>query len=183
MKIYELRPAVERFRWLTLEREEDFDFLHDFDGSPLAQSWTPLAARWIEEDSNIAKPTSDFPTLGATPVFSARAVDALLDPLVENGQLLPLEGNGAGFFVYNVTRVIDALSEGACELERFRDGRVMRIERHEFHPEPLLGAAVFKVPQVRIPVFVTERFAHRVADAELSGFRWTMLWSGSSRRA
>jgi hypothetical protein len=168
--IYQLRPDVDRFRWLTLVEEQEFNLLHDLPDGPTTGSWRPLAAEWIADDLNSGKPTSDFPTLGSTPVFSQRAVDALIDVLVPHGELLPLRVPDGSFYIYNATHVIDALDEERSELVRFSSGRVMHVASYAFKTDVVQGEAIFKVPQLRGTVFVSNGFSQRIREADLSGF-------------
>jgi hypothetical protein len=168
--IFELRPDVERFQWLTLVDEQEFNLLHDLPDGPVADSWRPLVAEWIEDDLNTGKPRSDYPTLGSTPVFSQRAVDALIDVLVPHGELLPLRIADGSFYIYNVTHVIDALDEEQSELIRFSSGGVMRVVSYAFKREVIHGEIIFRVPQLRATVFVSDGFSRRIREADLSGF-------------
>lgn len=176
MQIFEMRPDVERYRWLTLARESDFNVLSDLIGTSAGSNWVPLAAEWIEDELNAGKPKSDFPTLGTTPVFSQRAVDALLDLLIESGELLPLRIAGGAHYVYNTTRVLDPLDEERSTLVRFPDGNVMRIENYEFREELVRPFPVFRIPQSRAKVFVTDLFVERVTSARLTGFDFRPIW-------
>jgi len=171
--VFSLRAEPERFLWLNLVNEADFSVLHDFNGVPVVRGWTPLRAEPIREKAkDWSKSLSDFPVLGSTPCFSQRAVDALLDVLVPNGELLPLECSEGRFFVYNVTTMRDVLDEDRSELVRFKDGRVMHIRSWAFR-DGAGNAAVFKVPQSRVVVLVTSAFADRVAASGLTGFQLT----------
>jgi RHS repeat-associated protein len=175
MRVFELRPDVEGFRWLDLVNSGEYNILSELNDQPAGSAWKPLAAEWIEDDLNAGKPKSDFPTLGTTPVFSQRAVDALLDLLVENGELLPIRVEDGTYFVYNVTRKVHALDEDRSELVRFSTGGVMRIARYEFYPDKVEALTIFKIPQSRAKVFVTEPFVERVYDARLTGFEFTQV--------
>jgi hypothetical protein len=177
MTIYQLGVDL-KFKSLTLVNEADFDVLNALRESPAGAAWVPLDAEWIEEGRERALPKGDFPLLGTTPTFSRRAVDALLDVLVENGELLPVKVADEEYVVYNVTRRIDALDEERSKLVRFSDGGIMRVERYAFHREKLNQAIIFRVPQLRVPVFVTEAFVARVRDAGLTGFQFTEVWQG-----
>lgn len=178
MRIYQLHPDVESYRWLSLVDESEFGILSDLNDRSAGASWRPLAVEWIEDELNDGKPDSDFPTLGTTPVMTQRAVDSLLDLLVENGELLPLELGSTRYYAYNVTRNVDALDEGRSEIVRFSSGRVMRVSRYEFYPDRIRDLSIFKLPQLRSDVFATSVFYKRVRDAGLSGFQFTEIWSG-----
>jgi hypothetical protein len=180
MRVFELRPDVERYRWLTLVRESDFNVLSDLDGSPIATKWIPLPAEWIDDDLNAGKPQSDFPTLGTTPVFSGRAIDALVDLLVEHGELLPLAVVNGRYFVFNATRTVDALDEERSSIVRFSTGRIMRVEKYAFSEHVPL-CPIFRIPQLRAKVFVTDPFVERATDSALTGFDFTLVWDRSER--
>ncbi|HEX2207713.1 MAG TPA: DUF1629 domain-containing protein [Longimicrobium sp.] len=177
MRIFELRPDVEGYRWLTLVRESDFNVLSDLDGSPVSTDWVALTAEWIDDDLNAGKPKSDFPTLGATPVFSQRAVDELFDVLVENGELLPLSVDDGTYYVYNTTRIIDALDEERSSVVRFSTGEVMRIAKYVFRDDAAF-LPIFRLPQSRVKVFVTGPFVDRVKASALTGFDFRLVWDG-----
>jgi hypothetical protein len=182
MRVFGLRPDVERFRWLDLVNSPEFNILSELNDQPAGSAWKVLSAEWIEDDLNAGKPKSDFPTLGTTPVFSQRAVDELLDLLVENGELLPLAVEDGSYFVYNVTREVDALDEDRSELVRFSTGGVMRIARYEFDPDQVEGLTIFKIPQSRAKIFVTDAFVGRVRAARLTGFDFSQIWMRGAAR-
>jgi hypothetical protein len=177
MRILKLKPDVDRYRWLALVDDADARILSDLHEGPVGAAWKPVRVEWIEEDTQSGKPKSDFPTLGTTPVFSERAVDALLDLLVENGEILPLDVEGERYFAYNVTRTLDALDQDRSVIVRYPTGRILDISRYEFLPDKLDGSALFRLPQFRGRAFVTDAFAARIRDFELTGFELVNVWS------
>src|SRR5207248_1378382 len=113
-------------------------------------------------------------------VFSERAVQVLGDFLTANGELLPVICNKVECFAYNVLTVIpDALDEERCELKRFRWGDVMWIYHHEFRPDRIQGATIFKIPQSKVRVYVTDAFLKRAEEAGLTRFGVERLWTDS----
>jgi hypothetical protein len=111
-------------------------------------------------------------------VFSLKAVNALADFLKPNGEPLPIICDEERYFVYNVTRIIDALDEENCELKLFDSGRIMDILRFSFFPEKIGDTTVFKVLQcILTDVFVTEPFVKKVEEAKLKGFKFRLVWS------
>ncbi len=183
MRIYELQPDGERYRSLTLVEELGFNLLADLTEPGSGRAWTPLTAEWIYDDLNAGLAKSDFPTLGSTPVFSARAVDELVDLLVENGELLPLSLSDGAYFVYRTVRLLDALDEDRSELVRFSSsGRVMRVVKYAFH-ENVSFPPVFQIPQLRVTVFVSENFVQRVMESGLTGFAFKPVWDSEHPHA
>lgn len=178
MRVFELRPDVESYRLLDVLNDADMRVLSNLHDGPVGAAWQPLRVEWIEDKLNAGKPTSDFPTLGTIPAFSERAVDALLDLLIENGEILPLDSPVEKYFAYNATRRLDALDEERSSLVRFDTGRIMDVRAYEFFPEKVGTTAIFRLRQLRGRTFVTDAFANRIEDAGLTGFDLQQVWSG-----
>jgi hypothetical protein len=178
MNVYRLQAEREGFRWLTLAQEPDLGLVAVMQGRPAAAYWTTPAVASLELNfDGRTLPLPDFPVF-TSPVFSRRAVDTLLDLLIENGEILPLYCEEGEFFAFNITRELNALDEPASELKRFgRNGRgkVKRIVRHAFVPERLT-AAIFRIPQKPLRVYVTQGFMDRVESAGLTGFDFSHVW-------
>jgi hypothetical protein len=101
--------------------------------------------------------------------------------LIESGELLPLRIAEGAHYVYNTTRVLDALDEERSTLVRFPDGNVMRIENYEFREELVRPFPIFRIPQSRAKVFVTDVFVERVTSARLTGFDFCPIWPRQER--
>src|SRR5688500_6808586 len=104
-----------------MAQEPDLGLLAVLQALPAAAQWTTHTVATPQLDlEGRTLPLPDFPVFTTSAAFSQRAVDVLLDLLIENGQILPLECDEGDFYVYNVTRGLDdALDEGASELKRF----------------------------------------------------------------
>jgi hypothetical protein len=152
--------------------------MHRFNGLPLKPSWKDVTIGWDPDMRR--KPKGDCPSLFThIPVFTPRAVDALSDLLEGNGELLPITIDLEEYFLFNVTRVIDALDESGSEIVRFDDSsKILDIDVHCFCPEKIDKATIFKIPQIpTMDVFVTEVFVERVKSGRLKGFEFPLLWS------
>jgi hypothetical protein len=182
MRVFELGRDVDHYRWLATVHENDIQALPSAGDRGVGASWKPIEVEFIDDDLNARLPEGDFPTLGITPTVSQRAVDVLLDLLVENGELLPLLSKEGSYYAYHVTRVVDAFDEAESELKRFSDGAIMRVTRYAFRPERLAGMSIFRVPQLS-QVFVTEIFVERVIKAKLTGFEFVEVWKGPGATA
>ncbi len=67
--------------------------------------------------------------------MSLRAAEVLQPILEGNGELLPLDCEEGDYFIFNVTRVVDALDESDSDLVKFPDGkRIMEVKRFVFFP-------------------------------------------------
>lgn len=159
---------------------EDFDrFITLIDGEPRAKTWKPIAVEIVHEDEGRALLESDSPFLGPHAlIFRKKAVEAMGPLLRRNGELLPLACDEAELFVFNPTRVLDALDESASDIVRFDDGSIMTIERHVFRPDAIQGVVdAFKVPRLRAsPTYVLESFVDAWQAAGLTGLTFRQLW-------
>jgi hypothetical protein len=178
MTIYLLRPDSDHFQWLTMANERDFAFEVEIKGELLGTKWKPVCVIPLVEEGMPTDDLGDYPTLGITPTFSCRATDALRPLLERAGELLPLISDAGEFYVYNVTKVVDALDETQSVFTRFQStGRVMKIDRYVFKPDMLSGLTIFKVPQApKGRPLVTQLFVDAVTRAGLSGFDFEHLW-------
>lgn len=177
MNIYVLDADVNNYRGIYYTDEDDIvDFNLRFNGVSLKEHWTDQD-RFRFVPRNL--PKGDSPGLSThIPVFGTRTVKALADMLQGNGELLPISCGGEEYYLFNVTRIVDALDEENCDLERFDDGRILDIDDYSFFQEKLIGMYIFKIPQLVLSdVFVTDPFVERVSEAKLKGFEFRLVWS------
>lgn len=182
MTIFRLRADVVKHRMLAMVRYADNDHTELFKrGESLVSIWRPLAIETITEGDGRFKETPDFGNLGAMPVFSGRAV-AVLRPLLEGaGELLPLSSHEGDFYAFNATRVVDALDLQRSELERYSStGRVRDVLKYEFVRAKLPQSAIFKIPQIRSYLFVSDEFVATASAADLGGFAFIPVWQDHS---
>lgn len=176
MNVYIFDADVNNYRGLYLNAEGVMDFMRRFNGKPIKRSWTTeQRLKFVPRFG----PKGDCPNLGShVPVFNSEAVKVLADLLKSNGELLPAICDKEKYFLFNVTRILDALDEDNCELDRFDDGRVMDIDRYSFFEKKLTGAVIFKIPQRLLSlIYVTDPFVNRVKTAGLLGFKFRLIWT------
>jgi hypothetical protein len=168
---YELCHPIDRshFRKIT----------NEINGVPRLSTWKPIAMEIIHEDEGQRLLESDSPWLGSDAlIFRAKAIDALGSLLRESGELLPLVCDEAELWLFNPTRVVDALDEAASDTERVPTGRIVWINRYVFKPEVLRGIDIFKISTLRVsPVFLGERFVERWTSAGLKGLEFVKVWT------
>ena len=178
MNVYYLRAAANNNRGVIVTVGDAFEFARRFNGVPMKHPWTDVTIGWDPDMRRL--PKGDYPSLFTNvPVFSRKAATALADLLEGNGELFPVLISDEEYYVFNVTRVIDALDESRSKIITF-DGssRVMDIDVHCFVAEKLENATIFKIPQVpTMDVFVTDALVERVQSARLKGFKFPLLWS------
>lgn len=169
-RVFRLEPDNERFVNFALVDDDLSHIFREFSGRPLRSSWRTPAIMVADSDDELAA-LADHALLGTIPVLSEAAVVELRDLLEPNGELLPLGYSRRSYFAYNVTTFVDALDETRSRLVRFSSGEVMIVDTFAWRQSALTGQSIFKIPQLpRASVFVTDSFAHRVRESELTGF-------------
>jgi hypothetical protein len=180
MNVFELDADGDRYQNLVLTSKKDLDSVEQFGRRDLLSSWSAPAVEVFRDDKlHRNLPPSDFPSLIGVLVFSVRAVNGLRDLLRENGEILPLSCSDGEYYAFNLTTSINALDEFNSEVERFKsDGSIMQINKFVFFGDRLSGATIFKIPQSRARVFVTDAFRKMVIDNGLLGFEFVNVWEG-----
>lgn len=179
IEIYE--PLVaDGYEWVNTVRDDDYEIFLQFDGTPKASSWKPVAVRRVRADERRPFKRSDFPWLaGCALVMRRSAVDALRDMLDATGELLPLStDDGVELFVLNA-RTIDAMDEAASSVIKYPGtDRIMRIKSIAFEASRIEGIDLFRLPHRASATYVSSRFVERVQEAGLRGLSFEKVWSG-----
>ncbi|MBR0641991.1 imm11 family protein [Plastoroseomonas hellenica] len=154
-------------------------------GTSAAAGWRPLRVELIstlgEEDEVDPPVVTDCPYLGAVQLLlSARARDVLAPLLEPEGEFLPVEAAFGAYWIYNCLRSLEALDEARSVAERFPDGDIKRITRHELRPEVIGQHAIFHLHGKTGIYYATDRLVAAVERAGLTGFVFTEVWSSES---
>ena len=160
-------------------RSVDFEAFNELiDGEPRKWNWSPVKVRLVREEGGIAFKESDAPWLGGHAlIFTKRAIEALGELLLASGELLPLLCDDADLWIYNPIHVVDALDEGASEIIRFKDRRIMSVKRYVFHEDAVREEKIFKIKRLRVsPTFVGEAFVLAWNRAALRGLDFELVW-------
>jgi hypothetical protein len=174
--------GLEEFELCQPAAQGDFETINLLiNGESRHATWQPLAVRLIRRSQGKRLLPSDSPWLGEHAlIFKQPAIEALAPMLREHGELLPLQCNEAQLWIFNPTRIVDALDENLSSVVRFSSGRIMDIKRYVFRPEALQGIEIFKIPNLRVsPTFVSEEFVERWSVARLSGLELRQVWKPS----
>jgi hypothetical protein len=209
MNVYELmreedNEGYDRYQQLIVDDwrmsrilEEHESRLGWFDNrQPIGDAWMQVKIK-IDKDSYSHIP-GDYPcvhgysSFSVTPIFSQKAVDALIDLLEGNGELLPLICDSGQYYAFNITREVDALDEQHSEFklcsevypdEPPPDPDFYLVTRFAFYPDKVVEPNIFKLPvhyRHDVPL-VTDRFVQRAQEANLKGMAFNLLWSSSSQ--
>lgn len=180
LQVFQMQADHESHRWLGVARTNMLPLGLLLRGQPLRQVWDPPEVEELLDHELPTGPIGDCAYLSAVPTFSQRAVEALRPLLELNGELLPVRCACGEYYVYNVTRVLDALDERQSDVTYFESsGRVMTIDTHVFSAAALVDASIFRIPQIVASTpFVTSRFVSLVHEHALTGFDFLPLWTG-----
>jgi hypothetical protein len=174
MPNYLYSPAMNDFDRFTAKPRAG-RVLKTIQGQPLLAGWRPPALQ-LESGKD---PLGDFPAVAAYffPVFSHRAWTALAGLLADCAEALPVQTPEGQFFAINVLRAEDCLDPQRARFARLDNGTIYRVEQYAFlaDAEP---APLFRVPQSRSDVLVTETFRTAVEAAGLVGLNWFPLDAG-----
>jgi hypothetical protein len=162
---------------LACVREGEYRRVWELGAGPIAAAdWAPLNVKMVRDGLGSITPT-DVMLLGTEPAFSARAVEALASIVFKHGQILPLRSADGEFYLWSVTRAVEALDVTASTLKRFTDGGIMSVSRWAFLASVIRDLEAFKVPPfLRANVFVNQAFVERAQAAGLSGFAPRRVW-------
>ncbi len=147
-----------------------------FGGKPLKSHWRTLKFKTCNHSANKML-TDCLYTDFLIPILSNTAVNALGNVLTSNRELLKItydSENGADYFAYNTTSVIDVLDEERTDYLSTNPNFIFLEDR-------LLEQDlwIFKIPQIPYQrfSFVTDCFVNRVNDEQLTGFRFREVWT------
>ncbi|MBU1238464.1 hypothetical protein KKF84_08450 [Myxococcota bacterium] len=173
--------GVEGFELCHPFHEGDFETLNmQIDGTPRWQKWSPLQMRLVNEDEGKSLSESDSPWLGSHAlIFRQRALQQLGTVLKAHGELLPIRCPDVELSIFN-PKIIDGFDEEGSSVLRFSNGRIMRIIKHVFRADIVVGVDLFKIPNLRVsPTFVGDRFVQIWNSSGLLGLDFKKVWSSA----
>lgn len=184
MKVFTVK-GDHQLAWINAVGDGEGVRLTKARGTSVAADWRPLRVELIatlgEEDEADPPVLTDCPYLGAVQLLlSARARDALAPLLEPEGEFLPVDAAFGTYWIYNCLRSLEALEETQSAVERFPDGGIKRIARHELRPEVIGQHAIFHLQGKTGIYYATDRMAAAVERAGLTGFVFTEVWSSDS---
>jgi hypothetical protein len=141
----------------------------------LAASWTPVRVDIGSPEKSI----SDFPYLtSGTLICSDRALQVLLPIIADGVEVLPLQASVGSYQAIHVLEVIDCLDHDLSEFERLTSGNILRIVRYAFKPDYLKEKNIFKIPERKGTIFVSDLFKSFVEEQGLLGIVFSKVWEG-----
>ena len=150
----------------------------------LSENWTPPNFELVGSDEfRSYLPKTDFPPLlsGAV-ILSAKAVERLRNVLAPSGEVLPIQLNNDrdSFYLFNITRVINAVDMRRSNFMKFPSGAIGPCELLVFDPNKIPDDALFFKNTQMGPIteiFATQRMVDALKKARLSGYEFRLAWS------
>jgi len=148
-------------------------------GTRRSASWRPIAVQIVDRNRCGKLELSDSPWLGAHAlIFRPWALDVMGPVLHAHGEHLPLCCAQDQLWVFNPTRVVDALDPSESVVQRFRDGQVWGVSKYAFRAREIAGIDVFKISTLAVsPTFLTGRIVGLWNRAGLRGVEFRKVWS------
>ena len=209
--IYELHPNSDAFQRMVTDSDWRFESLFMF-GTPVEGYRTPTV-RWrtLEEEVADEQELIDYGECGDLTqahlrfengnadciyvigfstglVFSQTAVEHLRTTLESTGELFPVRISGQDYFIYNCTRVIDAVDAKSSQIRFVGDGIPSEFTKLVIDESKTVGESLFKIGWPKpamashekegaaipppLPIFSTSDFVQTVRALELKGFRF-----------
>lgn len=178
MRIYVPAPD-ERVQFAHPINPKDFESINALvNGEPRRDSWISPEFELVDQDEGLTLNAVDAPWLGSHAlIFKPVAVLALRSVFEAYGEFLPLACTSSKLWVFNPTRVLQALDLLSSEVVRFSRGRIMHVTRYAFIPEQIAECDIFKIPDLRVsPTFVSEKIVNLFREHALSGLSFTQVW-------
>lgn len=183
MKIYRVRPDVNKFQYFMLEDQTlELSDMMTFDGTPGKEE------TWVAPSVYIFKPKQkmgNFLALWGTDalVVDETALEQLRDLLEMSGELLPLPYKDRLYHVLNVTECVNVLDDQRTQW-LYEKGRPP-IKTYAFHKSRFTEAPLFKIPETCKSEILTfeglkdadDEFKGRVERLGLKGLTFEEVWT------
>ncbi len=152
-----------------------------FDGSSRAQGWEPVRVRTVTVDER-GRPRAhtDMPAGPGDLLLRPRALKQLGRVVQDYGEILPLQSDSDSVWVFNVTRLVDALDEERSDLLRSVEpgNRILRVRKPVFRADCLKGLHLFKVRSHPMGItYFTDMFVDLVREHDLTGLDFKLVWA------
>lgn len=142
-------------------------FKYKFECQPMLEEWNAPTF----EISGKSKKLRDFVSwVSRAPLVSERAMQAIRKLCGQDIEFLPFHSiKGKPYWVMNVLRLEDIVDLNKCNASIY-GGKVVSISEYVFKEDRIRNLhPIFKVPEVKGDVFVSQEFANMVIDLQLTG--------------
>ena len=170
--IYQLDYDSDKYKSLYISALQLVRIMKDKNKSPsdysLQSNWADVKGSLAQKKPGAADDIPDITFWNKNPVLSPMAYDVLRETLIAYGELLPVNINGATWYVFNILEFGDSFIEQSASKQKTEDGDARGVESLSFIEGQL--PLVFKTEfDKRHRVFCNEEFKRLVEQNELSG--------------
>ncbi len=108
-------------------------------------------------------------------LVSSKAKNYIESFSIPNLEFVLTRVNNTEFYNLIVKNVVDCLDKQNSEIAYFRSNptKIKRIKRYKFNKQNLNSPSIFRLPEVKFPIFVTEDIKNSFEVSDLVGFRFT----------
>lgn len=180
MKFWKMRFIDEKYDELKLEEKLSYEFLEQFDGRPLKNTWHIPSVCRMEPEKGL--PLGDAVNF-LIPAFKERTLTALYPLIQDSVEVLDLDFPEEKFFGINVTTLLDVIDYKKSKYKLFSDGkRVMYFKQYAFKETPeLYKYNIFKlIDEAKGRAFVNDKFKNAVEENHLTGFVFELVWDSEA---
>lgn len=150
------------------------------DGRSLINSWKMLKCSRPKgfRSKRIADVVQFAP--GIHYALSKKAVEELYDLIENDVELLPLDVEGAEYWLMYVVSVLDCIDYEASKIKIHPDGKIARFDALSFIPDVVTGHTLFKISDRPFGfVYSSDAFKKRVESIDAIGARFVLAWDSS----
>jgi hypothetical protein len=170
MKVYRLKPVLEKYRALECVSDRGISLLLKLPESRVIEVWQPPQVAWTR-GWPAGKEIADYPIF-TVPAFSQAALLALKGLLDQSGEVLPLRGLGGRYAAFHLLKRSNALDRDKSQISVNPVSGIITAIRHAvfvramIESYPIFGV-VGAVPSC---IYVQQEFADLVRSNKLKGF-------------
>ena len=156
-----------------LTTNEDLSF-NTFNGEVLSVNWKKL--RFLDADQDEKKGQVRMYLPG---VYAVNKIvkDIILSVTDKNDlEFLEIEYNHDKLWIMHVLKVVDAIDLEKSDVVKVSSGKITHFKTYSFIQDKIEEEYIFKVPQIKTRVFVTERFKDLVEKNNIFDFLFKKVW-------
>lgn len=150
-------------------------FMNGFVGKSMKENWEPVAVELI----NRSVKKYDFTAFGSPYLIFNEKVLKALEPIIRDKvEYLPIAYKAENLCFINVLNMVDCLDYKKAIVDIHEKYKVVtKIKKYAFQEELLLDEVIFKIPEFKSYIFVTDKFRNVVLENGLTGFEFEEVWN------
>lgn len=169
MGVFIIKNTLGQFRNIISADKDAAEVLNNAYGQSLATDWEILKFHWDTEDGEDKR--NMFLHLGSILVVDEQS-KSIIEPVIDNAELLPIDIDGESWFVVNVCNKLDgALDLSKSKIESFKDGSIKWVREFVFNSE-FSKPSLFRISELETALFASDEFRQTVSNAPIKGLKF-----------